>query len=224
MLPPSPRRKGYSTSLRRRRQLHVESPEWAYIHQALQENETRLFKLAPAVSHNIPIKVELYPCSLCSTELPAFETVLYSRGDPEDKVEISCGGVMLIIPKNLYDALRYLRTTHNSRALWADTISINQSDKQEKKVQFALKEKINLRAARSNIWVEPHLPSNESALALLSKLQEVRNAVFVGSASPRSQEPPTFQQLENYRRGIPAPTLPGWNALEELLDAQLFTR
>ncbi|KAH7418137.1 heterokaryon incompatibility protein-domain-containing protein [Cadophora sp. MPI-SDFR-AT-0126] len=144
-----------------------------YLYQPLRDDrEIRLFKLAPAVSHDAQISVDFVPCSLDSADLPLFETISYVWGGPVDKAEISCEGKRLTIPKNLSDALLYPRNKYRPRILWTDYISINQSDAEEKGVQLGLMATTNRLAARSNIWIGPRLRSTKSAFGLLSKLQK----------------------------------------------------
>ena len=192
----------------------------------LENREICLLELAPAVSQDSPIKVNFRPCSLDSNELPDFEMTSYAWGGAEDdRVEISCEGKGLMIMKNLSDALLFLRSRHRPRILWADSISIDQSNRQERSAQVGLMPIITWKAARSNIWIGPRMPSTKSAFELLSKLLEVRNFLFKGPLLlPPQGNTPSLQQLEDYRRMIPAPSSPDWKALEELLDARFFTR
>lgn len=193
-----------------------------YLYQPLRDDrEIRLFKLAPAVSHDAQISVDFVPCSLDSADLPLFETISYVWGGPVDKAEISCEGKRLTIPKNLSDALLYPRNKYRPRILWTDYISINQSDAEEKGVQLGLMATTNRLAARSNIWIGPRLRSTKSAFGLLSKLQKVRKEVF---ADLRQQHLVAFRNIEQYRRRLPPPNSLDWKALEEMLDMKLLSR
>ncbi|KAH7360459.1 heterokaryon incompatibility protein-domain-containing protein [Rhexocercosporidium sp. MPI-PUGE-AT-0058] len=198
--------------------------EDAYIYQGLQKREIRLFKLAPALFNDTPISVELFSCSLDATNLVEYETISYLWGGAEDRCEIFCDEKRLRIPKNLSDALLYLRNRYQPRIFWTDTISINQGDDGEKNIQIGLMASIHRQATRSSFWAGLELPSTRPAFMLLSKLRKARNAVFKDSVVSSLQETSDFRHLEDYRRRLPPPASPDWKSLEELLDARILTR
>lgn len=193
-----------------------------YLYQPLQDDRTiRLFRLAPAWTQDAPIKVEFLSCSLESANIPSFETISYLWGSPGEQAQINCEGKRLTIPKNLTDALLYLRSKYRPRILWTDSISINQQDGEEKATQIGLMATITWLAARSNVCIGPSLASIKSAFELLSKLREVRTTVL-SDWDPKKV--PTLQKVEDYRRRLPPPNSQSWKALEKLLDTKLLTR
>ncbi|KAI9872993.1 MAG: hypothetical protein M1823_008030, partial [Watsoniomyces obsoletus] len=65
----------------------------------------------------------------------SYEALSYTWGPPGAEQIIDVQGHQLQIRKNLATALRYLRYPDRSRRLWADALSISQTDPQEKALQ-----------------------------------------------------------------------------------------
>lgn len=92
-------------------------------------------------------------CSLHSQSLdepPDYEAISYVWGPPGRNQTILCDGQVLKITQNLSNVLKRLRLGSEPRALWADSICINQGDIQEKGQQVALMAQI-YRSAKQTL-------------------------------------------------------------------------
>lgn len=67
-----------------------------------------------------------------------FEALSYVWGTPSMTERVSCDGKSIYITVNLRDALVQARHKSEPRALWVDSICINQEDREEKGLQVAL--------------------------------------------------------------------------------------
>ncbi|KAI1177351.1 heterokaryon incompatibility protein-domain-containing protein [Nemania sp. FL0916] len=95
-------------------------------------------------------------CSLSSHELassPPFKAISYTWGDAKDMVTITCCGYSKCVTRNLYLALRRIRSIRQSITLWVDSICIDQSDKTEKGHQVDLFSTIYKEAEEVIIWL-----------------------------------------------------------------------
>ena len=82
-----------------------------------------------------------------------YEAVSYAWGDPNEKVKTICDGQILEVTPNLRDGLQYLRHRNHSRFLWADAVSIDQSNTKERGHQVNNMRKIYQNAQNVVIWL-----------------------------------------------------------------------
>jgi hypothetical protein len=66
-----------------------------------------------------------------------FEALSYAWGDPHAVIPIVLNDKKVLVTKNLHCALWNLRRDNEERAIWIDTLSINQSDDDERASQVA---------------------------------------------------------------------------------------
>jgi len=95
-------------------------------------------------------------CSLFIQELsssPPFKALSYVWGDANDTLTITCSGYAKSIPRNLYLALRRIRSTRQIVTLWADSICIDQFNKTEKGRQIDLFGAIYKQAEDVIVWL-----------------------------------------------------------------------
>lgn len=95
-------------------------------------------------------------CQLSDTaleEAPQYQALSYAWGIPEGKRYIICHGELLKVPTNLYDFLRQLRDLTHARTLWADSISIDQKNLQERGDQVKQMAAIYSKAQSVLIWL-----------------------------------------------------------------------
>ncbi|KAI0975638.1 heterokaryon incompatibility protein-domain-containing protein [Xylaria arbuscula] len=111
------------------------------------------------------IKCKLDVVSL--DDKPQYEALSYVWGSPTDLVDIDVDGVAFWATRNLYVALRRLRsqiqdteTNDDSRTLWVDAVCINQKDVEEKGHQVQLMKDIYSQTTRGLLWLgeEPDEP------------------------------------------------------------------
>lgn len=108
-----------------------------YEYEALpSETHIRLFVLQPGrVDDPLVGSMKAVPLSDLSTK---YEAISYVWGTDVMDHLISVDGRKLPITKNLDASLRQVRRPDQARALWADSICINQKDNEEKGYQVAL--------------------------------------------------------------------------------------
>lgn len=105
----------------------------------------RVLILEPGRSRQ-PIRCRLSTVNL--EEDPDFEAISYVWGRGIKRKKIICNDQRVKITANLLQALIALRSPSRSRTVWADSISINQKDNEEKGHQVALMGPIYNRARR----------------------------------------------------------------------------
>lgn len=116
----------------------------------LVEGSIRLLKLLPGQTN------DTIDCTLVQVKLedgPNYEALSYAWGDPEDKAIVRCDGKIVMVPRNLKDALHRLKLREESRILWADAICINQDDDVEKGPQVGLMARIYGDASKVCVWL-----------------------------------------------------------------------
>lgn len=69
--------------------------------------------------------------------VPEYIAVSYTWGDKEPKQSITVNGQVVQVRLHCWQALRQLRSHHNTAIVWIDSICINQSNKKEKNSQVA---------------------------------------------------------------------------------------
>ena len=100
----------------------------------------RYLILQPGSTVADPLSCTLHTAHL--DEFPSFEAVSYVWGIPIRNRAITCNGKVIRITTNLDDALRQVRLTEKPRALWVDSVCINQADPKEKGYQVSLMEQV----------------------------------------------------------------------------------
>lgn len=193
--------------------IYSELPEGAFI---------RYLILEPGTTE--PISCRLITVAL--EETPPFEAISYVWGSNERNQPITCNRATLGITANLRDTLYQVRLEDQTRALWADSICINQEDAQERGKQVALMEHIYSKAKRVLICIG--LPGKEqsslhakSAQALVSDVNHMID----------SELAKIDMDNDNYSNTFPYPE-PGdailsdtrWESLAVLHSQPWFTR
>ncbi|KAF2491477.1 hypothetical protein BU16DRAFT_468164, partial [Lophium mytilinum] len=84
---------------------------------------------------------------------PQYESLSYVWGDPAFTKRVIINEHFIEIRKNLYGALRHIRSKTETLIIWADAICINQSDMDEKSHQVALMAEIYRRCSKVYIWL-----------------------------------------------------------------------
>ncbi|KAH7086800.1 heterokaryon incompatibility protein-domain-containing protein [Paraphoma chrysanthemicola] len=114
-------------------------------------DEVRLLLLHPATSAIEPLRCDLDVASL--RENPKYEALSYVWGTPGNRGSMLLSGHVFTLYENLEAALRRLRRTNKSRALWIDAICINQNDSHEKTFQIPLMRRVYEQAEQVCIWL-----------------------------------------------------------------------
>lgn len=135
-----------------------------------------------------PAKVdcESIICNLYTTSLgdaPPFEAISYVWGTCCDRDQpIDCDGRQLLVTRNLRDALRQVRLPDEARALWVDSICINQEDVKERGRQVYLMGRIYTQSIRTLICLGPADGNDdaEKALGVITDAEAIIQQVFAG--------------------------------------------
>ncbi|KAF2497497.1 HET-domain-containing protein [Lophium mytilinum] len=109
----------------------------------------RVLELQPGAG---PLSCKLLPMEL-EHAARTYEAISYVWGDVSQTSNITCDGKMLSITQSLSDALHQIRDPMQAKALWADAICINQSDKKEQGHQVERMGKIYENAKKVLIWL-----------------------------------------------------------------------
>ncbi|TGO60066.1 hypothetical protein BOTNAR_0151g00070 [Botryotinia narcissicola] len=124
------------------------NPE-SHKHKRLESPRSiRIFKLLPSVKQNAPIQCRLAELNIDDYKSHdyqiqgPYEALSYVWGSTDDSIPIACDGKALLVTENCHSALVCLRRRFRSRALWIDSIYIDQEKskplKEERIVQIQL--------------------------------------------------------------------------------------
>jgi hypothetical protein len=97
--------------------------------------ETRLLTLFSGEFHDM-IQCNLNPVSLRAN--PRYIALSYCWGESDTRSEIEINGQKACVRESLATALKYLRRSRDDVVVWADAISINQEDADEKEYQIRM--------------------------------------------------------------------------------------
>ncbi|KAI4859202.1 heterokaryon incompatibility protein-domain-containing protein [Hypoxylon rubiginosum] len=172
-----------------------------------------------------------------SWHIPRFEALSYVWGDQSDPEEITLYTTsgrfwssskkhigVLRIGRNLAAALRRLRHKRKKRALWCDSICINQNDLAEREREVQRMAHIYLHTDKVVAWLGPEADDSQLALEklaftgsqIVSKGWD--DGVVTSSATPKADERYTQPDVE-------FPFSPReWQAIERLIDRPWFKR
>ncbi|KAK5153174.1 hypothetical protein LTS14_007819 [Recurvomyces mirabilis] len=156
---------------------------------------------------------EIVECSLRLLDLSdpdneaSYDAVSYTwksePGEPDGIGHIMCSGHELPVGRNLYEALKQLRTASEAQLLWADAICINQNDLEERAQQVRLMGSVFHKARCVHCWLG--IGDDESRLALRNigrlgcALREKLTGTHEASEQeirPRFNDPAIFERIE----------------------------
>ena len=197
-------------------------------------NSIRLLRFkedSPTDKSNIHISLVAYSLE----NAPPYHALSYCWGTQKAKKQIDCDGQSLNITPSLHLALQHLgellpreQQPGSDVWLWIDQICINQQDVPERNHQVNMMGKIYSQALRTVIWLGPDSNFAEPAFGLVQKIHAV-----VEKDYPDHENTPLFtvpkydenlHEEMNKKRGLPDLESEQWTALQELLDAEWFTR
>ncbi|KAF2671594.1 HET-domain-containing protein [Microthyrium microscopicum] len=123
-----------------------------------------------------PLICSIKQAKLDADTIPDYEAISYTWGQPVFSHQLFCDdGSIFPITQNLESALARFRLSDRSRYLWADLVSINQSDLAEKSSQIALMARIYQNAARVLVWLGNDEGTGSIAMALLGRLSRINS-------------------------------------------------
>lgn len=183
----------------------------------LRGANVRLIKIVPDVGFSV-LKIHLVEINLNGA---VFEALSYVWGDQTEKRPIKCNGKRLDIGANLYDALLERRRRKITTLLWADQISINQKDTDEKTRQVRLMRDVYARAVQVTIWLGKQQPEDEAAYKLAEKLFSQCNGKQYDADIGKYD----FHDFNCADVGVPKPAFnPRWTALFKIISNPWFGR
>lgn len=115
---------------------------------------------------------------------PDYTAISYAWGDPSDMTKIKIRDenfpafIEISISKSLYHALEAMRRKGEDVLVWADALSIDQQNRDEKNQQLSLMADIYKKAQYVSVWLGPEEDDSDLATALL---QDVSTAVQAGA-------------------------------------------
>ncbi|KAM0322258.1 hypothetical protein ACHAQA_009546 [Verticillium albo-atrum] len=177
-------------------------------YQALKHpRQIRVIRLQPGRRED-PLAGTIQPVDL--GQVP-YEALSYVWGPPNRTAQFHIKNSSIGITPSLHNALRDLRGRWTARTVWADGLSINQDDLDERSQQVALMGEIYRNATRVVTYVGPE--EDDSSLAIKFATDLVRYALKrYNRPDPRIH---IAEELPNV--GLPARDNPRWEALKKLL-------
>lgn len=148
-------KKGAKQSSRRRFGLFKEKVDEAnlFYHSPLDTSTDgiRLLTLEKAIDLEVSVTCSLQHVTFA--QKPKYEALSYTWGDETAKKRISINGKEFEVGRNLYDALKHIRSANRDRVLWIDAICINQANVPEKNQQIRMMPFTYSRASQVLVWL-----------------------------------------------------------------------
>jgi hypothetical protein len=164
---------------------------------------------------------DLLACRLHTVHIqdaPQYEAISYVWGSNNLDHPIVCNDTELHITRNLSMVLRRLRHPHVPRVLWADSICINQADREEKGHQVAMMSEIYRSAACVLIYMGEDSQKNGSQVKSL--VEDISDMIDEEKKKIDASAWDTFPYLE-VNTFVDDPR---WGSLRALLKQEWFTR
>lgn len=184
----------------------------------LSDHAIRLLFILPSVDPQQPLQCENRHYDEIDAA-PPYEALSYvwGRDDPSTKVPILCNSVQILIGHNLAAALYRLRFQKYERVIWADALSINQENNEEKSHQVPMMGRIFQKARRVIVWL------GDGQSDLLS--ETARCVSWIGrTCRDHALEPEVFDVYRNLHVPNYTFTATVYQGLETLYDLPYFSR
>ncbi|KAH5165763.1 hypothetical protein HBI38_051170 [Parastagonospora nodorum] len=136
----------------------------SYTYNSLPQGDVFRYLILQPGAGDDPIVCNLRTSAISEEE---YDAVSYVWGTNVRDQHIECDGQDVLITTNLLQLLRRIRSSDKPLVLWADSICINQDDKNDKGHQVGLMSKIYRAAKRVLIHVGPDLDDHGPALCSL---------------------------------------------------------
>jgi hypothetical protein len=151
-------------------------------------------------------------------ENPTYEALSYCWGDPKPSSQIILEGRSAYISLNLYKALQELRSRTEMRVLWADALSIDQSNSSEKSQQILLMRQIYRQARKVLIYLG-EFGDMETTSNVVQLVRELAKCYVHSDQNWRFSLEENIQYL-----GLPGVDSEIWTKLTDFLDLPWFGR
>ena len=137
-----------------------------------KKQELRLVTLLPSPCKDAAIECTLSIGNLEDQTLE-YEALSYEWGDPNGpRYDILLDGQPFTVRRNLWQALRCLRTEFGERTMWVDAICINQEDVSERNDQVRMMGHIYRSATSVRVWLGDMSNNSREAILLLHEIFE----------------------------------------------------
>jgi hypothetical protein len=137
----------------------------------------------PSDNYRSTVEMVMAHCNL--DRHPSYEALSYTGGNPhtsdslkallkgtndpwEEKTTVMVNGIAFPTKRNLMEALRRFRVTHAMKAIWIDSICINEADPVERTEQVRLMGEIYGEAKDVPIWLGERTGGLDTALTLVT--------------------------------------------------------
>lgn len=189
-----------------------------YSYETLPSGYIRYLLLQPGESGDPVV------CSIHVTKLEdstPFEAISYVWGTSELTEPIECDDKTLYITVNLRNALLAVRRLDEARALWSDSICINQVDNEEKSRQVSLMAEIFRKSTRTLICLGSNDAGQhaEAAAGIITAVNDMMDKVF--QDEDFSWEPDSFPFPNSDE---PLLSDPRWESVATLTGQPWFRR
>jgi hypothetical protein len=187
--------------------------DFAYTYKALPPGRQFRVSILEPGTGSTPLRCTLHNASL--DKAPYFECISYVWGPYQQTAELSCDEKSLQITASLERVLHRVRLTDRSRTIWADSVCINQQDREEKSHQVALMGEIYRKSSRTLVCIgDDEEVKAQDVQAILS---EIHDGIL-------SKTPPGWDTSPQLEPDDPILEDPRWASIGSLMKATWFSR
>ncbi|KAF2833859.1 hypothetical protein CC86DRAFT_389961 [Ophiobolus disseminans] len=191
-------------------------PREVYPYKALPLGKVFRYIILQPGANNEPLRCNLEIARIAETQLEAISYV-WGQGSTHDR-QIECDGYTLAITPSLFTVLQRVRLSDRPRAVWADSICIDQGNLVEKGHQVALMGKIYRAAKSVLIYVGADDDNQGAALSsLLDKVDAMIETTISGTDG-------SWDSFPYPDEDDPILADDRWKALHALLSKSWFDR
>jgi len=140
-----------------------------YQYKPLKDLWVRLVRILP--ERKTMIKCEIVHAPLAHP--PRYVAISYAWGDAGDTRKIELDGSLIPISVNLHGAFQAVRQKFMPILVWADALSIDQRNMEERTQQIRLMPRIYASAESVAVWLGPEEDESSSAISLLEEISEL---------------------------------------------------
>jgi len=139
-----------------------------YQYRPLDDSFIRLIRILP--ERKTMLRCEILHVSL--RKLPQYVAISYAWGDAGDTRRIELEGSLIPISVSLHGALSALRQKSESVLVWADALSIDQQNTDERTQQIGLMTNIYASADSVAVWLGPEDDDSTEAVSILCDIAD----------------------------------------------------
>lgn len=137
---------------------------YAYLPLQKASQEIRIMRLEPSEEFESDIHCHLVVTDIKQASHEQYLALSYVWGDEASPRTIYVDNAPLLVTRNLYTALKYLRAGDQPWKFWIDAVCINQADVSERNHQVSIMHQVYAAAERVLVWLGESTPEEEDAL------------------------------------------------------------